>query len=157
MVSSPGVSAGSPLVEKKSVSFDAALGVAQKTLEAATERKCVVAVAVVDASGIPLVLLRQDGGTEQFVEGATAKAWTAVNLRDSTAALLESIRKGEGDASQLPFVRKALLLMGGVPLRVGDVIVGGLGVAGCPDGPDDDALARRGAAVFDALVKGPPA
>lgn len=157
MVMIPGVSAGAPVVEKKSVSFDAALGIAQQTLVAATERKCEIAVAVVDASGIPLVILRQDGGTEQFVDGAKAKAWTAVNLRDSTAALFESMQKGVGDSSQLSFVGKALLLMGGVPLRVGDLIVGGIGVAGCPNGPDDEALARRGAAVFEKLVKGSPA
>lgn len=145
--------AAAPLVEKKSVSFAAAQSVAQATLEASRVKGCPIAVAVVDASGIALVQLRMDGGTQQFVEGARAKAWTAVNLRDSTRALVESIEKGVGDASQLPYVDGALLLMGGLPLRADDVIVGGIGVAGCPDGPDDDALARRGVEAFEQLLK----
>lgn len=146
-------STATPLVETKSLSFAAAQSVAEATLEAGRVKSCAIAVAVVDAAGIALVQLRLDGGTQQFVEGALAKAWTAVNLRDSTRALVESIEKGVGDSSQLPNVEGALLLMGGLPLRAGVDIVGGIGVAGCPDGPDDDALAHRGAKAFDELLK----
>lgn len=148
MVTNPVVVAGAPVVERKSVSFEAAMTVAQQTIAAGEQKKC----PIVDGSGIPLVILRLDGGTEQFVEGAKAKAWTAVNLRDSTARLFESIEKGVGDSSQLAFVDKALLLMGGIPLEADGTIVGGIGVAGCPDGPDDEALARHGVGVFQKLI-----
>jgi uncharacterized protein GlcG (DUF336 family) len=139
--------------EKRAVSFDAALEIARAALEAGRAKNPGIAVAVVDDSGIPLVVLRTDTGTEQFVTGAIAKAWTAVNFRSSTREIFESIQSGKEDNSQLPFADKSLFLMGGAPLRDGDVVIGGIGAAGAPSGIDDDAIARAGVQAFAAIVK----
>lgn len=141
------------LVEKKSVSMEAALAIARVGLKAGQEKKSDVAVAVVDQSGTLLVLLRADNGTQQFVEGATQKAWTAVNFKASTREVFESIRKGDEDNSQLPFVPKALFLMGGVPLKDGETIIGGVGAAGCVSGLDDDYVAQQAAKALTEMLK----
>ncbi|MCB1488529.1 MAG: heme-binding protein [Bauldia sp.] len=146
--------AGPAVVERRSVSFEAAMEIARASLAEAEAQKCVSAVVVVDDSALPLVLLRQDGATEQFVTGATRKAWTAVNLRASTRDLLATVKAGVEDDGQLPHVRNALFLMGGVPLRDGDAIVGAVGTAGCVEGLGDDAVARAGAAAFEKLAAG---
>ena len=76
---------GTVTIEKRSVSYEAALRVAQEAMATAKKSNTDVAVVVVDSAGIPLVLLRADNATEQFVTGATRKAWTSANLRNSTA------------------------------------------------------------------------
>ena len=140
-------------VQRRSISLEAALSIAQVGLKAGKAKGADVAVAVVDQAGLPLVVLRADNATEQFVTGAESKAWTAVNLRGSTMELCEAVKKGDEDFSQLPHAEKCLLLDGGVPLKDGDTIVGGVGVAGCFHGPDDDASAQTAAAKFVELVR----
>lgn len=143
---------GTVTIEKRSVSYEAALRVAQEAMATAKKSNTDVAVAVLDCSGIPLVTLRADNATEQFVTGATRKAWTSVNLRNSTRAILADIKQSKEDFSQLPYLRDALFLMGGVPLKDGDVIIGGVGVAGSVNGLDDDRFARRAADSFAEML-----
>ena len=133
--------------------MDAALAIAKVALKGGLDRGSDVAVVVVDQAGIPLVVLRADNGTEQFIEGATQKAWTSVNFRASTRELFEDIKRGKEDFSQLPHVPKALFLMGGVPLKDGDRVVGGVGVAGAVSGIDDDVIAKQAAVEFAKLLK----
>jgi len=40
--------------------------------------------------------------------------------------VLATIQKGEQVDGQLPFIPKALFLMGGVPLKAGESVVGGV-------------------------------
>ncbi|MBM3686680.1 MAG: heme-binding protein [Actinobacteria bacterium] len=148
----PNSSQSPALVTTTSISAEAALGVAQAGVRAGRGRNCDVAVAVVDRAGLLLVLLRTDGATEQFVEGAIQKAWTALNLRTSTREAFATIQQGHQDNSQLPFIPRSLFLMGGVPLVVGSTVVGAIGAAGCVDGLDDDAVAQEAAEEFHRLA-----
>lgn len=149
----PSKSVSAATTEKQSVTFEAALEIARLAI-AEGKKKGVdhLAVTVVDQAGIPLVVLRTDTGSEQFITGATRKAWTAVNFKASTRDVLKTIKSDDGDDGQLPHARKALFLMGGVPLKVGNVVVGGVGVAGSVEGPDDDALAKHAAQAFETML-----
>lgn len=140
-------------IQKKSVTADAALAIAQVALKAAKDKGSQVAVAVVDQAGVPLVLLRTDYGTEHSVGVATDKAWTAVNYKHSTREVFEKVQQAKGDDSQLIHTPRSVFLFGGVPLKDGDVVVGGVGVSGFPSGLDDDAVAHQAAAAFEAMPK----
>jgi len=72
------VSCPPALVTTRSISAEAALTIVREAMQAARERQCQEAVAVVDQGGTLLVLLRSDGASQQFVEGASQKAWTAL-------------------------------------------------------------------------------
>lgn len=141
------------IVRKASVTSSAALAIAQVALKAAKERGGEAAVAVVDQEGLPLAILRTDYGTEQFVTGAADKAWTSVNFKDSTRAIFETIKGNREDNSQLPHVQRALFLMGGVPLKDGDTVVGAVGVAGFASGLEDDAVAQQAAREFQIMLE----
>lgn len=141
------------VVQRPSVSFEAALSIAQAAYKAGKGMGFDFAVCVVDGAGLPLVVLRTDNGTEHCVDTATSKAWTAVNFRNSTRNLFEKIKKGEEADSQLPFSAKASFLRGGVPLKDGDTVVGGIGIAGSPHGYDDEAAAAAGIAEFTKLLQ----
>lgn len=141
------------VTSKPSVTLAAALTIAQKCLEFGRTKGAHMAVVVTDQSGLPLVMLRDDQASEQFVDGATSKAWTAVNLKDSTSNLLKMFEEGKEDNRMLPNVPKALFLMGGEPLKIGDTIVGAVGTAGSPSGLVDAAAAAHGRQVFEEMLK----
>ena len=141
------------VTEKQSVSFEAALAIARLAIAEGKKKGADhLAVTVVDQAGIPLVVLRTDTGTEQFVTGATRKAWTAVNFKASTRDVLKTIKSDKGDDSQLPYARNTLFLMGGVSLKFDNMVVGGVGAAGSVEGPDDDALAQHAAQAFETML-----
>lgn len=147
------VAAVQPTIQKKSVTADAALAIALVALNAAKDKGSQVAVTVVDQAGIPLVLLRTDYSTEHSVGVATDKAWTAVNYKHSTREVFERVQQAKGDDSQLIHTPRSVFLFGGVPLKDGDVVVGGVGVSGFPSGLDDDAVAHEAAAAFEAMPR----
>src|SRR5260370_15246718 len=140
-------------IQKRSVTAESALAIAQVALKLGKEKGNEVAVAVVDQEGIPLVVLRSDYGTEQFVTGAIDKAWTAGNFKASTREVFETIKDNKEDNSQLPHAARALFLIGGVPLKDGGTVVGAVGVAGFASGLDDDNVARQSAQAFEAMLR----
>jgi len=109
------------------------------------------AVAVVDRAGQVLVLLRDEQGTPQQAEMARRKAFTARMFRTST---LEFQKRTASDPSLLPQrdVADILALGGGVPIQVGDEIIGGVGSSGSNQNTDD-ACARAGIAKVADLLK----
>jgi uncharacterized protein GlcG (DUF336 family) len=140
-------------IQKESITADAALLIAEVALKAARDKGSQVAVAVVDQAGIPLVVVRTDRSTEHSVGAATDKAWTAVNYKHSTREVFEKVKEGKGDDGQLIHTPRSLFLFGGVPLKDGNEVVGGVGVSGFPSGLDDDATARQSAQAFEAMLK----
>jgi uncharacterized protein GlcG (DUF336 family) len=89
--------------------------------------------------------------TDQFVQGARQKAWTAANLRGSTQKLAKLVQAAEQDDAFLVDVPGALLLWGGIPLEVDGTIVGAIGTAG-GTGADDQAQAESGVEAFQKLL-----
>jgi uncharacterized protein GlcG (DUF336 family) len=139
------------LVTYKSLSPEVALDLARAALAACRERGFQVAVAVVDRFGVTQVLLRDRFAGAHTVPTATAKAWTAVSFRTSTAELSAMSQPGMPQAAvrSLPGV---VALGGGLPIEAGGSIAGGVGISGAPGGEADEACARAGIeAVRDRL------
>ncbi|GGG38665.1 hypothetical protein GCM10010964_27910 [Caldovatus sediminis] len=133
------------LVAERSISALLAAEAVAAAVEACAGRGWRVAAAVVDRSGILKALLRGDGAAPHTVESARGKAYTAATLRNTTSALLEMVRTNPG-ASQLPAIPGLLILGGGIPIRVGEEVVGAIGVGGAPGGHLDDQCAEAGIA-----------
>ncbi|MDP4021910.1 heme-binding protein [Methylobacterium sp. NEAU 140] len=98
----------------------------------AERRGLPVALAVVDEAGVLLALERLDRARLHTPEAAWLKARTAAITRTSTQDLQDAI---QANAALLAFPGR-LPLTGGVPLRVGEEIVGGVGSSGGE--PEDD-------------------
>lgn len=107
-----------------------------------------IAVAVVDASGQPLLMTRSPGVGPHNLEAARRKAYTALSTRQSTLALGRQARS-QPDTAGLQYLPELLLLGGGVPLKQGEMVVGAVGVAGGGGPENDDACARAAAATLD--------
>jgi uncharacterized protein GlcG (DUF336 family) len=110
-----------------------------------------VAVAVVDRSGQPLALLRDNLAGAHTPRTAIRKAATAVSFRTDTTELAASTQAGKASSGirSLPGV---VAVGGGMMIRAKGALVGAIGVSGAPTGDADDACAKAGiAAIQDAL------
>ena len=115
------------LISFKALTPETALELAQATLKACREKGYQVAVAVVDRSGTPQVMLRDRYAGAHTPSTATRKAWTATSFRANTLSLAEETQAGKAQ-SGVRFVENALMLGGGVLVEAAGSLVGRLGI-----------------------------
>ena len=137
------------LYSQKSLTLEAALKVAQATLEACRKEGFQAAVAVVDRGGNMQVMLRDRFAGPHTPKVSRLKAYTALSFRNSTVDLAESTKAGK-DASGVRHIDGVLALGGGVMIRAGGELVGAVGVSGAPGGQADEDCAIKGIATIQA-------
>jgi uncharacterized protein GlcG (DUF336 family) len=140
------------LLTVREVSLGMALEIAQAALEACRKLDARIGVSVVDRGGHVLVTLRDDGAAHHTVELAQRKAYTARIFRQTTREFVERII-GNPRAQGLKDTTGALASLGGVPIKVGEETIGGVGVSGAPGGPNDEACAAAGIAKVSDRLK----
>ena len=83
---------------------------------------------------------------------AQGKAFTSASAKAPTTAMLENVQKNPG-AATLVNIPGFLILGGGVPIKVGNEVIGAVGVGGAPGGHLDEACANAGIAKVADLLK----
>ena len=111
-----------------------------------------VAVTVVDRAGGVRAVQRADNAGPHTVSAAQGKAYTSASARANTTAMLENVQKNPG-AATLVDIPGFLVLGGGVPVRVGNEVIGAVGVGGAPGGHLDEQCANAGIAKVADLLK----
>jgi cob(I)alamin adenosyltransferase len=106
-------------------------------------------IAVCNDQGNPIAVHVMDDAFLVSYDVALKKAYTAVSVKMSTMELSALVQPGQTFYG-LQNVDKMLVFGGGVPLKVGDRIVGGLGISG-GTGEEDHALCEYGLQVFARL------
>jgi glc operon protein GlcG len=146
--------AAAQVVEKKSLNLDGAKKVIDAVKGEAKKLNAPgAAIAVVDDGGNLLALERLDG---TFAAGSTisiGKARTAALFKRETKVFEDIIKNGRTAMVTLP---DALFtpLKGGVPITVGDQIVGAVGVSGAASAEQDEELAVVGAKALQGARLG---
>jgi uncharacterized protein GlcG (DUF336 family) len=134
-----------------SVSLDAARLAANTALLACQKKGALVAVAVVDRSGVPLVMLRDTLAGMHTPETATRKAWTAVSFKTSSGEMAKATAYNQA-SSGIRGVPGVAMIAGGLVIQAAGSIIGGIGVSGAPNGELDDECAKAGiSAIQDAI------
>ena len=115
----------------------------------ATVDKCLadgyrVSVTVVDQGGNIRAVLRQDGAGPHTLESSRKKAYTSASMKQPTAKLAGLIAKMPALQGLQRMNEHMLMLAGGLPIKIGDAVVGGIGVGGAPGGHLDAACAQGG-------------
>ena len=130
--------ASAQLIARRDLSYSMALGIATGALEACKARGYAVAVVVVDRGGDTLVAIRGDDAGPHTMENARRKACTARTFRMSTEAFLQEMktRPVRREQTTLPNV---IAINGGVPIKVGNDVIGGVGLSGSP-GVDEECV-----------------
>jgi uncharacterized protein GlcG (DUF336 family) len=131
------------LITVRELSYDMALVMATTAIEQCRGRGFKIGVSVVDRGGHVLVTLRDHGAAHHTVELAQRKAYTSRVFRQTTRAfsqrLLDNpISRGLGTTSGV------IATLGGLPIKLGDETIGGIGVSGAPGGENDEACAQAG-------------
>ncbi len=129
-------SAQAQLAVEKNLTLAMAEAIANGAMESCKAMGYKVSVAVLDRDGLTMVMLRGDGSGLHTPEGAERKAYTARTFRAPSAAFLKRMQNDPAAHASEGYAR-VLALPGGLPIKVGDDVVGAVGVSGSP-GKDDD-------------------
>jgi hypothetical protein len=84
------------------------------------------------------------------MENARRKAYTALSLRTSTTAYAKRLADGDPVVRQQVTLPNVIAIPGGLPIKVGDDFIGGVGVSGSP-GVDDPCVQAGLDKVADQL------
>jgi uncharacterized protein GlcG (DUF336 family) len=130
------------VVTERNISLGLALTVAQTALETCRANGFHVSVTVVDRAGLVRVALRDDGASPHTFENSQRKAYTARTFRVPSA---EFATRMAGDPVKAQLALPGVIaLAGALPIKVGDEIIGAVGVSGAPGGEKDEACAKTG-------------
>jgi len=133
---------------KPVLTLEAARAVAGAAEAEAIRRGATVVIAVVDDGGHVVLLERLDDTQVASVDVGIGKARTAAIFRRPSKVFEDQVRDGRVAALALP---GATPLQGGVPLEVGGVIVGAIGVSGNTPQEDED-IAKAGATALESAL-----
>jgi len=125
------VPASAQLLERKDLSYAIAKTIAENALEDCKARGYAVAVVIVDRGGDTMVAMRADNAGPHTMENARRKAYTARTFGMTTEAFVKEMatRPVRREQTTLPNV---IAIPGGVPIKLGNETIGGVGLSGSP-------------------------
>jgi uncharacterized protein GlcG (DUF336 family) len=150
-IAASGIAHAQGLVTERSLSMAMAKTIAETAQAECRAKGFHTTVAVVDRAGQLLVLLRDEKAAAHTVEMARRKAYTARMFRISTADFQKRTTPDQPIAGQRELT-DMIALSGGVPIKLGEETIGGVGSAGS-NLESDDACAKAGIAKVADLLK----
>ena len=150
-ISIAGAAAGFSTVEVGALTYDGAKRVAEAADAMAAPRGVAPVVAVVDAGGDLIYLLRPDAAQVASTNVSVDKARTAAIYRRPSKDFEDQASSGRPSALHLA---RAVPLQGGMPILHDDEVVGGVGVSGASSADEDQELAAIAAGALSASANG---
>lgn len=144
--------ASAQVLQERNLSLGLAQEIAQGAVAACAAKNFNVTATVVDRAGIVRAVLRADRAGPHTVEASKAKAYTSASARNTTTAIMENAEKNPA-ARHLASIQGFLLLGGGMPIRVGEEVVGAIGVGGAPGGHIDEECAKTAVEAVAAKLR----
>ena len=125
---------------------------ARRALDAISAELCRRAlsavIAVTDDHGELIALMRMDGAPLSSIVNAANKAWTAARERKPSIEVGRAVRHTETGFDIAYYGdRRYIGWGGGVPVVIGDAVIGAVGVSGVPEAVDME-MAALGVAVI---------
>jgi uncharacterized protein GlcG (DUF336 family) len=134
--------ASAQLLNEKSLSASMALTIAQTALETCTKEGYHVSVHVLGRDGEVLVALRGDGAPPHTMENSQKKAYTARTFRIPSGEFAQRVK--DNPTSGALHLTGIVAAQGALPIKVGDEVIGAVGVSGAPGGEKDEACSKAG-------------
>lgn len=134
------------------ITLDSAKRLIEAIEQEAQRRGKKAVIAVCGPDGNPIAVHVMDGAFLVSFDVAIKKAYTSVAVKMTTMELSALAQPG-GTFYGLDKMDngKIVIFGGGVPLKVGDTIIGGLGVSG-GTGEEDHSLAEYGLSILDQVL-----
>lgn len=136
------VPARAQLITEKSLSLATALAIATTAADTCKANGNKVSVAVLGREGQIIVQLRGDGSSPHTIENSQRKAYTSRTFRISSGEFANRIK--DNPTSGLAHLNGVIAAQGGLPIKVGDEVIGAVGVSGSPGGDKDEVCAKAG-------------
>ena len=120
------------LLTHRDLSYAMAKTIAEVAIESCGSHGYAVAAVVVDRAGDTIVAMRADNAGLHTMENARRKAYTARTFRQSTTAYAKKFADNDPVVRQQVTLPNVIAIPGGLPVKVGDDVIGGVGVSGSP-------------------------
>ena len=136
------VPASAQTVTHKDISVDAAVTIATTAMADCKAKGYKVSAVVVGRVGEIIAHLRGDGTGPHTMENAFKKAFTARTFRIPSGEMEERLKKNPQMGAQ--YLTGFTTARGGLPIKIGDDVVGAAAVSGAPGGEKDEACVQTG-------------
>jgi uncharacterized protein GlcG (DUF336 family) len=134
--------ASAQLLDEKSLSAAMALTIAQTALETCSKEGYHVSVHVLGRNGEVLVAVRGDGAPPHTMENSQRKAYTARTFRIPSGEFAKRVK--DNPTMGAVHLTGIIAAQGALPIKVGDEVIGAVGVSGAPGGEKDEACSKAG-------------
>lgn len=128
--------ASGQLANHKDLSYAMIKAIAEGAVEACQAKGYHVSVTVVGRDGGLLAQIRGDGAAPHTMENSRRKAYTALTFGSPSATFAQQVAKDPG-AQQRATLPGIIGIGGGLPIKVGEEVIGGVGISGSPGGNDE--------------------
>ena len=130
-------------VEKSSsLNQEGAMRLAKEVNAEAQKLEKKVSIAVLNNSGVVLLLLKGDNVGPHNTEASRRKAYTSFSTKNASWDLMNNAAKSK-DAQNLNTLPELLLLGGGMPIFKDGDLIGSVGVSGGGSGENDHNIAKK--------------
>ena len=130
--------------------YAAAVTIAQAAVESCAAKGYSESAVVVDRDGETIVAIRGDNAQPYTMENARRKAYTAMNFRIPSAEYAKRYADNNMVVHQQVTLPNIIAIGGGLPIKVGNEVVGGAGASGSP-GVDEPCVQAGLDKVADQL------
>jgi uncharacterized protein GlcG (DUF336 family) len=144
------VPAQAQLLTHRDLSYPIARSIAEAAIESCGAKGYAVSAVVVDRAGETMVAMRADGAGPHTMENARRKAYTALSFRTATSDYAKRYADNNPVVRQQVTLPSVIAIPGGLPVKVGDDVIGGVGVSGSP-GVDEPCVQAGLDKVADQL------
>ncbi len=130
--------------------YQVALIIAQGAVESCAAKGYPESAVVVDRDGETIVAIRGDNAAPHTMENARRKAYTAMSFRTSTTDYAKRYADNNPVVHQQVTLPNVIAIPGGLPIKTGNEIIGGIGASGSP-GVDEPCVQAGLDKVADQL------
>jgi len=144
------IPANAQLITHRDLSFKMAETIAEAAIESCGAKGYGVSAVVVDRAGETIIAMRGDKSGPHTMENARRKAYTAMTFRTATSEYAKRLESGNPVVRQQATLPGVIAIPGGLPVKVGDDVIAGVGVSGSP-GVDEPCVQAGIDKVADLL------
>jgi uncharacterized protein GlcG (DUF336 family) len=135
-------SANAQLLPRKDLSASIALTIAETAIATCKANGYAVSATVVGRNGEIIVQVRGDNTGPHTIENSMRKAYTARTFRIPSGEMVTRLKADPTFA--LIHLNNVIANQGGLPIKVGDDVIGGAAASGAPGGEKDEACVKAG-------------
>jgi uncharacterized protein GlcG (DUF336 family) len=144
-------SANAELLSHKDLSVAVATTIARTAIDTCKAQGYNISVNVLGREGQVVVAARGEGAGFNTMENSMKKAYTARTMRRPSGEFADAVK--DNPTAGALFLTNIVPARGALPIKVGDDVIGAVGVSGAPGGDKDEACAKAGIDKVAAELK----